>query len=398
MIFQALGAKYTFGTAIRHLFAHGTKKDSRRLTDALRGRYDRDHVVLYRKGRMALAEAVRRATSYKDRGAVAISGLTCYSMVQAVEAAGSRPVFVDINEETLHFGAKELEAALAKNPDIKAVIIQNMLGIPVDIVAMKRVAKQAGVTLIEDLAHSAGATYADGREVGTVADITMLSFGRDKAIDTVNGGALLIRHQFGKPHLENTGLNKVKIIDQLRDHLYPLIAWTTRALYPVKIGKYIMVLAIKLKLVVRSADGSADGIEEILPHWQAKLALGQVENLSATAATRRAKAQQYIEQLGEFVPEGAKTQGAAPIRVPLLVSNRDEVVAQLCANGVQANDIWYDVPVSPLRFYDRVNYPEAECPVAVRTAARLVNVPTHERINDKDIEYISKLVREVAKV
>jgi dTDP-4-amino-4,6-dideoxygalactose transaminase len=396
VIFQAIGAKYTLGAVVRHLFVRGTKRDSKQLSDALRERYGQDHVALYHKGRMALAEAVKRATSYKDRGAVAISGLTCYSVVQAVEAAGMRPVFVDIDEETLHFGAKELKAALAKNPDVKAVIVQNMLGIPADIVAIQKVVKKAGITLIEDLAHSAGATYADGREVGTIGDITMLSFGRDKAIDTVNGGALLLRHQFGKPPLENTSLNDVKRMDQFRDRLYPLIAWTTRALYSVKIGKYVMAVAIKLKLVVRSADGGADDAET-LPHWQAKSAQDQVRRLSEAAAARRDKAQQYISQLKEFVPQNAKEQGAALIRVPLLVSNRDEIVAHLRANGVQANDIWYDVPVSPVRFYDKVGYPETECPVAVRTAARLVNLPTHERINSKDIAYISKLVREVAK-
>ena len=89
--------------------------------------------------------------------------------------------------------------------------------------------------------------------------------------------------------------------------------------------------------------------------------------------------------------------GEAPVRVPLVVDNRDEVVSHLGTRGVQVNDIWYDVPVSPQRFYDRVHYPVGECPNAVRIAAKLVNLPTHGRISNADIEYISKLVREVAR-
>lgn len=390
MIFQALGAKYTLGAALSHIFAHGTPADSERLKQALAARYG-GKVVLQRKGRAALAQAIRLATG--GQGSVAISALTCYSVVQAVEAAGCIPVYVDIREEDLQFGAEAIAAALQRHTDIRAVVVQNMLGIPADITAIQQVARQAGIPLIEDLAHSAGAAYADGHEVGTVGDIMMLSFGRDKAIDTVNGGALIVRTG---EQVEEVVQTAPRGFDQLRDRMYPLIAWTARALYPVKLGPYVMAAAIKLKLVVRSADGAVD-TAEALPHWQAKLALRQVNDLAATAASRRAKAEGYKEMLDQYIPKGVQQLGAASVRVPLLVSNRDEVVAHLRAHGVQANDIWYDVPVSPARFYSKVQYPEAECPVAVRVASRLVNLPTHERITPADIEYIAKLVREVAK-
>ncbi len=250
--------------------------------------------------------------------------------------------------------------------------------------------------MIEDLAHSAGASYADGHEVGTVGDITMLSFGRDKAIDSVNGGALIVRKKLGDGDLKSPA-GSVAWFDQLRDRIYPAIAWTSRKLYPVKLGVYVMALAIKLKLVVRSADGEVDATQA-LPNWQAKLALDQVKLLTTAAVNRRQKSKKYVQNLQEFTPRGVSDQGSAPIRVPLLVSNRNEVVSHLRANGVQANDIWYDVPVSPVRFYDKVNYPESECPNAVQISSRLVNLPTHQQISNYDIERISKLVNEVAKV
>ncbi len=82
MIFQALGAKYSFGAALAHLVAKGTPTDSEALRQALSTRYGGE-AVLYCKGRAALAEAIRLATG--GTGKVAISGLTCYSVVQAVE-------------------------------------------------------------------------------------------------------------------------------------------------------------------------------------------------------------------------------------------------------------------------------------------------------------------------
>ena len=382
MIFQAMGAKYTFSSATRYLFAGGNESDSDKLRQALKNHYSGE-VTLYHKGRAALAEAIRLATG--GEGGVAISGLTCYSVVQAVKAAGCTPIFIDINEDDLQFSADELR----KHKDIKAVVIQNMLGLPADIVSIERATREMNAVLIEDLAHSAGASYSDGREVGTVGDITMLSFGKDKAIDVVNGGALIIRGDYKAKQPTKAPKH------QMKDRLYPSIAWWTRVFYPIGLGKYIMALAIKLSLVSRSADGEVD-TAEMLPHWQAKLALRQIENLSNIAKERHQKAKIYIENLQKTVPKAVKQAGSAPARLPLLVDNRDEVIAVLHGNGIQANDIWYDMPVSPIRFYKKANYSEKDCPVAVNVASRLINLPTHEQITSENIIKITEIVNRVA--
>ncbi len=391
MIFQALGARYTFGSAVKHLCSFGTAEHGNELRAALSERYN-GKAVLYRKGRAALAEAIRIATG--GSGSVGISALTCYSVVQAVEAAGCTPVYIDIREEDLHFGEEELSRALSETDDMKAVVVQNMLGIPADIAAISKVTSNKGIVLIEDLAHSAGAVYATGEEVGTVGDITMLSFGRDKAIDTVNGGALIVRPgSFTVPEQPHAS---PRAIDQLRDRLYPLIAWTTRAFYPVKIGQYIMAVAIKMKLVVRSADGDVN-TKEALPNWQAKQALAQLMSLSEAAENRRRNALLYGQFLQAKTPSSLQGSGVAPARVPLLLENRDEVISYLKKYGVQANDVWYDIPVSPARFYKKVAYSEANNPVAVRVSAALINLPTHQRMTKEQIKHVSNLVNEVAK-
>ena len=388
MIFQALGAKYTFGMVVRHLFAYGAEKDAEVLQKKLSEKY-KGEVVLYRKGRAALAESIRIATGGK--GAVAISALTCYSVIQAVEAAGCTPVYIDIQEEDLNFSSATLQEAVEKNPDIKAVVVQNMLGLPADIASIQKVTSNKEIVLIEDLAHSAGATYKDGREVGTIGDITMLSFGRDKAIDVVNGGALIVRsNSLAEPRLPS---ESSRFVDQLRDRIYPLISWKTRILYPIK-GIYIMAIAIKLKLVVRSADGAVK-VNERLPYWQAKLALLQVEQLSHITKRRQDNARLYIQNLKSELIPALSNEGVAPIRVPLVVKNRKDIISHLKNNGVQVNDIWYDVPVSPERFYNKVNYPEADNPTAVRVAGSLINLPTHERMTAEQIIKITHLVNEV---
>lgn len=390
MLFQATGAKYRLIDALRVLFLRGNAQDSEQLRQLLSLRYQGDEVVLCRRGRDALAEAVRLATG--NSGRVVISGLTCYSLVQAVRSAGVEAVFADIEKDSLNFSAQMLDKLASQDNQIKAVVIQNMLGIPADIVELEKVTKKHNLILIEDLAHSAGATYADGREVGTVGDLTMLSFGKDKAIDSVNGGALVVRNQRFSGQATQPS-HSVSLKDQLRDRLYPVFAWKVRALYRVGLGRYLMGGLIRLGLVVRSADGEID-TDLKLPNWQAKIALAQLAQLDNIVGKRRQKSRLYTSELASFIPEKALSPGASLIRVPLFVKKRDGLFGKLAKKRIYMNDVWYDTPVAPVRYYKKVNYPEKNCPVSVEVAKKLVNLPTHDIVNGEHVRIICQTIRE----
>lgn len=391
MLFQAIGARYSLGGALRYLLGYGTRADHDQLTQLLELRYQGE-VTLYRKGRAALAEAVRLATG--GEGTVLVSGLTCYSVPQAVEATGAAVRYVDIAIESLQLSVDTLEAALKVTPHVKAVVVQNMLGIPADMAAIERLAATYKFHIIEDLAHSAGAHYADGREVGTVGDITMLSFGRDKAIDSVNGGALVVRRTDLKGKATQPS-RLPRLRDRLRDRLYPLIAWKTRWLYAIGFGKYIMATAIRMKLVVRSADGPVL-ISERLPYWQARTALRQLERLDDTVRGRQEVTKWYRELLPIAFPEAATASGASLARIPVLLDNRDHVIYQLLKAGVHVQDIWYDVPVSPQRYFEKAHYPTRDNPVSVEVADRLINLPTHHKVTRRDVETIARVLEKEA--
>lgn len=388
MLFLSLGSNYAGSQAFRHLFTIGRKSDAEKLQKLLVDRYQGKKALLYSKGRGALAAAVRLATG--GSGKVAVTSLTCYSVIDAVEQAGSQVVYVEISPKTLQFDAHTLAETLKKQK-VKAIIVQNTVGIPLDIDAVMTLAKQAGASVIEDLAHSAGAKYADGREVGTIADYTMLSFGRDKLLDTINGGALVIRTG-SVPVTLQPPIHFPGFVQQLRDRIYPPIGWLARTLFPVGLGKYVLAIAYKLKLAVRSADGAADSSVR-LPHWQAHLALVQMQKLDETVASRLAKQQKYLDKLSHLSME----RSANGVRLPLLVENRDEVVAKLKQAGFYTEDIWYDVPVSPERLYHLVDFPEKDFPVVSSLTKHVLNLPTHQLVTDEDIDKISQIVSKEAR-
>lgn len=388
MLFLSAGSNYTFKQALGHCFTVGRSEDSGKLQKSLVERYDGKKALLFSRGRDALAAAVRTATG--GSGAVIVTSLTCYSVVDAVKVAGCEVVYADVSAETLQFDATTLRAALA-DVEAKAVIVQNTLGIPTDIDDIMTIAREHNLVVIEDIAHAAGGRYADGREIGTVGDMTMLSFGRDKFLDTVSGGALVIRTEHVpstlKPPLEFPGR-----MWQFRDRIYPLIGWTARVLSPIRLGGIVNRLSYILRLANRSADAGANP-DMRLPHWQAKRAHEQVENMSATVEQRLARQARYLEELAHLSPQPSSNA----VRLPLLVENTHEVIAALRQAGYYTKDRWYEMPVSPERLYAQVNFDEAAHPVVTEVAKHVINLPTHQFVRDADIAKMVEIVKKEAR-
>jgi dTDP-4-amino-4,6-dideoxygalactose transaminase len=81
-----------------------------------------------------------------------------------------------------------------------------------------------------------------------------------------------------------------------------------------------------------------------------------------------------------------------PIREFYFVRDREKVLSELEKNGFVMNDTWYDIPVSPARYYKKAKFPEKECPVALEAAEQIINLPNHYAKNElkKAREIIAK--------
>lgn len=389
-LFQSLGSQYSYARAWRHATIGAHEAHRTALKDHLAVRYDGEPQLFY-KGRFALTAAFRLATG-GEGGKIAVTAFTCYNLVQAVRAAGCEPVLIDIDRDHLHFGPRELEARLGQHPDIKVVLVQNSLGLPCDITGIEKIVKKHKLILIEDLAHSVGAQYDDGREVGTVGDITMLSFGRDKVIDVVNGGALVIR----TPSLatgKTLSQGSPPVASRLRDRLYPLLTWHVRALSQMKLGVLLLMACLRTGLIMRASDGRIDELYG-LPSWYCRLALEQFVGLEEELHRRRAIAAKYKRALeAQLFPEVVlSATHPTMIRFPLLLTEREGLLARFKAANLYLQDNWYTTVVSPARFMEQIAYLPGSCPVAEEAAESIINLPTHRGVRP---EHINAIVREV---
>lgn len=351
MKFIAHASQFGLKKTLRQLFTFGFKKDSEKLKSYIAERYrvEAENVALYGSGRTALSEAIKYFIKPGDK--VAITALTCFAVVEAVHNAGCEPVYLDVNLENLHFDAKILEKACAKNPEIKAVIVQNNLAYPCDIANIEAVAKKYNLALIEDLAHCVGMDYPDGREAGTVGDAVIMSFGKGKSLDLISGGLLFLRKTDKRKKSFTIPTNLPSFADRFRTRLYPLFGAITRALFHLQLGRLnfgrlYTAFLLKTHQIQKSADAKLDSSIR-LTHWQAKLALRDLK----------------------------KIKHRTPLRRFYFVENREELLKKLTAAGFIMDDIWYSSPVSPERYYNQANFNEKACPNAVFAANHLINLP-----------------------
>lgn len=374
MVFLGQASNYSWRRAWHHLWARGKASDSQKLREALAQRYQvqTDRVALYHTGRSALTAAI--AAVAPKGSTVIIPGLTCIAVVRAVRAAGCRPCFVDIDPGTLQYDWAALEKFLRasraaahadgaqrtdteqqtsikgidKNDDlcynVSTIVAQNTLGLPLRMTKLEQIAQKYQLKIVEDLAHSAGRFYPDGREVGTVGAAGALSFGKGKAIDTIEGGALVLRD--ANCEMPPAPQQLPRRAARWRDRWYPILGNLMRAARHVGLGKVLTGLCLKFHWIERSADAELN-LDLRLTDWQAKLAAEQLPNLPRT-----------------------------PLRQYLLVRDRAELLEKLRARGYYLDEIWYDTPVSPARYAEEADFPAERCPQTVRVAEQIINFPT----------------------
>ena len=106
---------------------------------------------------------------------------------------GAKIVFADVQEDTLNIDPVEVRSKITDKT--KAIVAVDYAGHPADLDELRVIADEFNLVLIEDAAHSIGSSYKS-RPVGTLADLTCLSFFPTKNMTTGEGGAVVTNDDF----------------------------------------------------------------------------------------------------------------------------------------------------------------------------------------------------------
>lgn len=321
---------------------------------------------------------------------VLLQAYTCVVVPNAILAAGAKPVYVDVQDDTFNINPEELKKKIT--PQSKVLVVQHTFGRLADMDALMAIAKEHGLAVIEDCAHALGVPGAGERGLASFT-----SFGRDKCVSAVFGGQIRTKDPQLRARIEadikaRKNPSYAWIAQQL---LHPVVVFFSKLTYN-SIGKAAFALARKLHLLSSSVyqcerEGGQPGfVPAKMPSALNNLRLAQLRRLPKFTAHRQEMVRLYNQGLGKNLPE-------IPYLVyPLLHSRPDELRAKAKKQGIYLGD-WYSQPIAPAGVdYQKINYTPGSCPVAEKLAGQTVNLPTHINVKEKDAQRIIEFLRKNA--
>ncbi len=372
------------------------KKYQAILKKKLKKWFPHSKIYLFNSGRSGL-ETILKSLKIPPQSEIIIQAFTCSAVINPLLKNKLRPVYQDIDLQTFNIKTHGLEKLIT--PKTKAIIIQHTFGVPAHIKEIKKICEKHNLLLIEDCAHALGSRYQK-KLVGNFGDIAFFTFGRDKIISSVFGGAIAINNNkllknFKETYRQINYPPKTWTTQQL---LHPLITQVSKKTYNLQIGKLLLLLSQKTKLISKSIYPS-EHLHQTPKIFPAKLheplahlALNQFEKIDHFNSHRQKIAYLYHQNIqNSLVKKPLWEKNSVYLRYNILTSQPKKLKQYLKKNHIIAGD-WYNQPVTPSKNLKIAKYKKGSCPSAEIACQKSVNLPTHPTMSIKDAEKIIKLI------
>lgn len=253
---------------------------------------------------------------------VITQSLSFVATCNAISYCGAKPVFVDVDRDTLGLSPESLEAFLSANATrtaggcinkttgrkISAIVPMHTFGHPCRIDAIADICEQFGIALVEDAAESLG-SYYQGRHTGTFGKLAAFSFNGNKTITTGGGGMIITDDEALAKHAKH--ITTTAKIPHPYEFIHDEIGYNYR-----------------------------------LPNINAALGCAQMETLPRLLESKRQVASAYAGFFKEsgvaFVTEPAHAKSNYWLNALVMedLSARDRFLKELNEAGVMSRPIW----------------------------------------------------------
>jgi len=370
---------------------------------------------LFFSGRDALLSALR-ALELKSGDEVILQAFTCAVVPNAIHASGAVPVYCDIDPETLNLDLNKIQSHITNRT--KAIICQHTFGIPVDTGRLRAICDKRQLILIEDCAHvipdSEGydqmhlmRTPSATEKIGRHGDVLLFSFGRDKAVSGVTGGAVLTRDgEIGKriAEMEKSAdpVSRYQVLNLIDYPIrYRFAKWLWRLPFGSVIAKsylkWISTLGFLPRVLSKSEkEGKMDILPRRIPNACAALALEQLSSIGKLNDQRRKITSIYSEaaRAGDWrVPESA-LESPALQKFPVYARDAEKLRSDLKGEQIYLDDGWCSAIVNPKSVdQEAMGYAAGSCPVAEDVVRHIINLPTHPTVKEEQAKYLVMALR-----
>jgi len=313
------------------------------------------YLSLFTNGTVALITALQ---------ALGIKGeviTTPYSFVATAHSLlwnGIKPVFVDIDPNTLNLDCEKIEAAIT--PETSAIMGVHCYGRPCEVDCIKKIADANNLKVIYDAAHAFN-VRDNGGSVLRHGDLSVLSFHATKVFNTFEGGAIVCHDAETKQridHLKNFGF-------------------------------------------VDEVTVSAPGINGKMSEINAAFGLLQLKSISAALQKRKVIDNIYREGLagipGIYCPpdvaDGIGNYAYFPILVkPEYSMSRDELYKKLQDKGIYARRYFYPLISDFPMYFEMPSASPSNLPIAKNISEQVICLPLYPELESEIVNKIIALV------
>ena len=315
-----------------------------------------EHGIGVANGTDALHLALR-AIGVEAGDVVVTVANTAVATVAAIEMAGARVAFVDVDEETLTMSPGALEGFL-RTTRVRAVVPVHLYGRVADMPSIAKVARAHGVAIVEDCAQAHGAQF-EGQTAGTFGDIASFSFYPTKNLGAIGDGGAVLTNDAG-------------LADRMR--LLRQYGW-------------------------RERDRSViTGFNSRLDEIQAAILRVKLRRLTADNDRRRAIAAMYDEALSGVVRTPAHDDGHVFHQYVVRSPDRNALRARLQSEGITTL-VHYPMPIHLQPAYEgRVIVADGGLPVSERAANEVLSLPMFPQLSDAEVARVCAAVASSARV
>jgi dTDP-4-amino-4,6-dideoxygalactose transaminase len=302
---------------------------------------------------------------------VIIPAFTFAATANTVIHSKGTPVLADIDPLTFCIDPEDVRRKITKRT--KAIVPVHYAGNPANMNALKKIAKEFGLAIIEDAATAVGTLYR-GKKIGVTSDYACFSFHPIKNMTTGDGGMVTTNDK-----------KKAERMTYLRLQGMNKLAWKRFA----KGGSW------KYDIV-------APGFKYNMTDISAAMGIEQLKKLDGFNKRREKIVSLYKKELSDLDLQFQAVDSRdyhsnnlfALLLPKSLAAKRDNIIDELKTYNIGANVYYIPLHFHPY-YQEAYGWKKGMAPVTEEIFSRLVNLPLYSSLSDADVKSICKSFHKV---
>jgi dTDP-4-amino-4,6-dideoxygalactose transaminase len=359
--------------AISSLFG---KPDLKSLTQKLSSYFPDKQLIFTDMGRSAFKVIIEKFNLQNSE--ILFPAYICDIFEPILKQYNIKPIFLDIDLKTFHIRIDEIKKKIT--PRSKAILVCHTYGLPIDVSKIREIVGN-NIFIIEDCAHSFGASPHDGGFVGNLGDVSFFSL--YKQFPTLRGG-LLVCPKDWEVHLPKTFFN-------FRDFISFLNCFAFFAFFFKKFGARVAPKMVRKEKLPKPAK---------LNRISLNLFSFFLNDFEESLQRRKELALFFQTELKKLGFEVQESKDNVFCRFSTLVpknleAKRDKIFQELKKQRVFCNRMWHTPVILNKQAQKEYQINLEEFSNTIEAAKRIINFPLQNYYTKKDIEKMIKAIKNI---